>query len=133
MIKTVASWILRLFAAVIFTQTLYFKFTGHQDSVEIFSALDMEPGGRILIGILELVSAILLLVPGTVVYGAILAWGIMSGAIIGHCTKIGFEGDLLSLFLLGLVVWVCAAALLVLHRDQLPFLRHMLEKPDSSS
>ena len=131
--KTVASWILRLFTAVIFTQTLYFKFTGHPDSVEIFSALNIEPGGRILIGILELVSAILILVPGTVVYGAMLAWGIMTGAIIGHCTEIGFEGDLLSLFLLGLAVWVCAAALLVLHREQLPFLSRMLEKPNSSS
>lgn len=131
--KTKASWILRIFAAVIFTQTLYFKFTGHPDSVEIFSALNMEPGGRILIGILELVSAILLLVPGTVAYGAILAWGIMSGAIIGHCTEIGFEGDLLSLFLLGVGVWVCATVLLVMHRHQLPLLRHTYEKPDSSA
>ena len=131
--KNIVSWILRIFAAVIFTQTLYFKFTGHPDSVEIFSALGIEPGGRILIGILELVSAILLLVPGTVVYGAILAWGIMSGAIIGHCTEIGFEGDHLSLFLLGVAVWLCATILLVLHRDQLPFLRHMFEKPDSSA
>ena len=131
--KTIASWVLRLFAAVIFAQTLFFKFTGHQDSVEIFSALNMEPGGRILIGILELISAILILVPGTVVYGAILAWGIMTGAIIGHFTDIGFEGGLLSLFLLGVGVWICATALLVLHRDQLPILRHMFEKPDSSS
>ncbi len=131
--KNIASWVLRLFAAVIFAQTLYFKFTGHQDSVEIFSALNMEPGGRILIGILELVSAILILVPGTVVYGAILAWGIMTGAIIGHFTDIGFEGGLLSLFLLGVGIWICATILLILHRDQLPILRHMFEKPDSSS
>ena len=131
--KNIASWILRIFTAVIFTQTLYFKFTGHQDSVEIFSALNMEPGGRILIGIFELVSAILILVPGTVVYGAILAWGIMGGAIIGHCTVIGFEGEALSLFLLGVAVWVSATILLILHRDQLPLLRHMFEKPNSSS
>ncbi len=131
--KNIASWILRIFTAVIFTQTLYFKFTGHQDSVEIFSALKIEPSGRILIGILELVSAILILVPGTVVYGAILAWGIMGGAIIGHCTVIGFEGDNLSLFLLGVAVWVSATILLVLHRDQLPILRHMFEKPNSST
>ncbi len=131
--KTTASWILRIFAAVIFAQTLYFKFTGHQDSVDIFSALNMEPGGRILIGILELVAAILILIPGTVVYGAILAWGIMTGAILGHFTDIGFEGGLLTLFLLGLGVWVCATTLLVLHRDQLPLLRHMFEKPNSSA
>ncbi len=131
--KTLISWILRIFVAVILAQTLYFKFTGDEDSVAIFSALNMEPSGRILIGTLELIAVILLLVPGTVVYGAILTWGILSGAIIGHLTEIGFEDGLLSLFLLGVAVWLCATILLVLHRDQLPVMRHMFEKPDSSA
>ena len=131
--KTTVSWILRLFVAIILTQTLYFKFSGHADSVEIFSALNMEPLGRILIGILELIAAILILVPGTVAYGAILAWGIMSGAIIGHFTDIGFAGGLKSLFFLGLAIWVCSTILLFLYRNQFPLLRHMFEKPDSSA
>ncbi len=59
-------------------------------------------------------------------------FGIMSGAIIGHFTDIGFEDGLLSLFFLGLGVWFCATTLLVLHRHQLPVLRHMFEKPDST-
>ena len=112
--KTLISWILRIFVSVILAQTLYFKFTGDEDSVAIFSALNMEPGGRILIGTLELIAVIFLLVPGTVVYGAILTWGILSGAIIGHLTEIGFEDGLLSLFLLGVAVWLCATILLVL-------------------
>lgn len=130
--KLTVSWILRTFAAVILAQTLYFKFSAHPDSVEIFTLLNMEPGGRILIGVLELVAVILLLVPPTVVYGAILAWGVMAGALIGHFTDIGFEGDLLQLFLLGLSVWVSATVLMILHRKQLPAIRHMFEKPDCS-
>lgn len=130
--KIKISWILRLVAAFIMAQSLYFKFTGHVDSVAIFTALGMEPGGRILIGILELIAAVLLLMPGTVAYGAILSWGVMSGAIMGHFTDIGFEGPLLELFLYGVVVWVISSILLFLYKDQIQVLRHMFEKSDSA-
>jgi hypothetical protein len=114
-------------------QSLYFKFTGHETSVEIFTAIGMEPNGRILIGILELIAVVLLLVPNTVAYGAILSWGVMSGAIMGHLTNIGVEGELLELFLLGIGVWICASILLVLHKNQIPILRHMFEKTTKAS
>jgi uncharacterized membrane protein YphA (DoxX/SURF4 family) len=130
--KSIISWVLRIFAAIIMAQSLYFKFTGHETSVEIFTAIGMEPNGRILIGILELIAAILLLVPNTVAFGAILSWGIMSGAIMGHLTNIGIEGNLLELFLLGVGVWVCVSILLVLHKNQIPLIRHMFEKTNKA-
>ena len=63
------SWFLRIVAAVILLQTLFFKFTGAAESVYIFSTLGMEPWGRIGSGVAELIASILLLMPGTVVYG----------------------------------------------------------------
>ena len=131
--KTIASWILRGFAAVILAQTLFFKFTAVEESVAIFTAIGMEPHGRIIIGVLELIAAILLLVPSTVSYGAILSWGVMSGAIMGHFTEIGFEDGNLSLFLLAVGVWVSATILLVIHKDQIPVIRHMFEKSKAAS
>ena len=131
--KKITSWILRLFAAGILLQTLGFKFTAHPDSVAIFESLGMEPHGRIIIGILELVAGILLIVPSTVSYGAILSWGVMSGAIIGHLTKIGIEGEHFSLFLLAIAVWISSAILMVIHRDQIPILRHMFEKSEKAT
>ena len=128
--KMIISWILRILAAVIMGQTLFYKFTAHEDSVAIFSAIGMEPHGRIIIGVLELIAAILLLVPTTVAYGAILAWGLMSGAIMGHFSGIGFEGELLQLFLLGDVVWISSIVLLVMHKDQIPVIRHMFAKSE---
>ena len=130
---TIVSWILRIFAAFILGQTLFFKFTAAEESVAIFSAIGMEPHGRIIIGILELIAAILLLVPSTVSYGAILSWGVMSGAIIGHLTKIGIEGEQFSLFLLAIGVWLSSAILMVIHKDQIPILRHMFEKSEAAS
>ena len=128
--KMIIFWVLRIFAAVILLQTLRYKFGAHPDSVAIFEAIGMEPHGRILIGILELIAGILLLVPSTVSYGAILSWGVMSGAIMGHFTKIGFEGGNLQLFLLGVGVWVSSSVLLVIHKDQISIIRHMFEKSE---
>lgn len=121
-------WTLRLVAAGILTQTLYFKFTAAPESVYIFSTLGLEPWGRIGSGIAELVASILLLVPGTVVLGAVLALGILSGAIMSHLTQLGIEvqGDGGLLFGLALVVFACALALVVRRRAELPLVGERL-------
>jgi len=44
--KNIVSKVLRVVIAIIYVQTLYFKFSGHPDSVYIFSKLGLEPYGR---------------------------------------------------------------------------------------
>ena len=122
------SWILQITAAVILLQTLYFKFTGAEESIALFTRLGMEPEGRYLIGVLELVASVLLLVPATIPWGAILGFGVMSGALIAHLTKLGFAGPNLSLSLLALTVWLACIAILAIRRGDVPFLRHMCEQ-----
>ena len=118
------SWILRGIAAVILLQTLFFKFTGAKESVYIFSTLGMEPWGRIGSGVAELIAAVLLLMPSTVVYGAVLSLGVISGAIFFHLTKLGIAltavDDHGELFALALVVFACSAVILAMHRSELP-------------
>jgi uncharacterized membrane protein YphA (DoxX/SURF4 family) len=126
MTKNIISWVLRIAAAAILLQTLYFKFTAHPDSVAIFTELDMEPNGRILIGVFELITAFLLLLPQSVAYGALLGMGVMAGAIIGHITKLGFEGERLSLAILAILVFACCTAILYIHRTQIPLIKRML-------
>lgn len=58
---TILSWILRIVAAAILLQTLYFKFSGAALSVYIFTKVGAEPWGRIGTGIIELIAAIMLL------------------------------------------------------------------------
>ena len=82
-------WILRILAALIMLQTLYFKFTAAPESIYIFSTLGMEPYGRIGTGIGELIASILLLYPRTTGYGAVICLGLMSGALFFHITKLG--------------------------------------------
>ena len=125
-------WILQIICALILLQTLFFKFTAHPDSVQLFTELGMEPNGRILIGVLELIAGILLLIPGSAAYGAFLATGIMSGAIIGHITKLGFEGPRLSLGLLAIAVFIMSVSILIIRRKEIPIIGKMLEKHNSN-
>jgi uncharacterized membrane protein YphA (DoxX/SURF4 family) len=118
----IASWILRIVVAVILLQTLFFKFTGAPESVYIFETLGVEPWGRLGSGVAELIASVLLLIPRTRVYGALLALGVMAGAILSHLTALGIEvqGDGGLLFALAIVVFAASAALLAIHRDELP-------------
>lgn len=115
----VALWILRILAALIMLQTLYFKFTGHEQSVQLFTALGMEPWGRIGTGIFELIASILILYPRTTGYGALLGLGLMSGAIFFHLTKLGldFGGDYV-LFMYAVITFLCCLILAIYYRQQ---------------
>ena len=106
-------FVLRLVVAAILAQTLYFKFTGAPESVYIFQTLGIEPWGRIGSGVAELVAAVLLLLPRTAVWGAVLSLGVISGAILSHLTMLGIEvqGDGGLLFGLAVVVFVGSAVI----------------------
>lgn len=113
-------WVLRLLAAVIMLQTLYFKFTGHEESVQLFTTLGMEPWGRIATGVFELIASILILYPRTTAFGSVLGLGLMTGAIFFHFTYLGLEvgGDYL-LFIYAVTAFVSCAILLFIFRQQI--------------
>jgi len=117
------SWICRIVAAGLLLQTLYFKFTAAEESVYIFTKVGLEPWGRYASGVAELFAAVLLLFPRTVWLGAVLAAGVMLGAIGSHLTKLGIvvkdDGGLL--FALAIIVFLAALVTLFVHRRQLPF------------
>lgn len=113
-LSNIIYWAARILAAVILLQTLYFKFTGSPESVYIFTTVGMEPFGRIAIGVLELVAAVLLLINVTAWLGAGLALGLMVGALGMHLTILGIEvqNDGGYLFTLAWVVTICSGYVL---------------------
>jgi UPF0716 family protein affecting phage T7 exclusion len=121
---------LRLIVAVILLQTLFFKFSAAKESVYIFSTLGMEPWGRIGSGVFELIASVLLLVPGTVTLGAAMALAATGSAILFHLTRLGIAltavGDSGELFTLAVVVVVCSLGVLLLHRQDLPWIGRTL-------
>jgi hypothetical protein len=121
----ILSWLSRLIVAAILFQTLFFKFTGAEESKYIFSSVlspELEAFGRIGSGIVELIAIVFLLLPRTVWFGALLALGTISGAILSHLTVLGIEvkGDGGLLFGLAVTVFVFSAIVLVLYRRDIP-------------
>lgn len=118
-VASIAPWVLRIIAALIMLQTLYFKFSGSEESVYIFSRLGMEPWGRIGTGILELIASFLILYPKTTFFGSMLAIGLMTGAIFAHLTKLGIsvKNDGGQLFIYALLVLISSIVLTVIYRN----------------
>ncbi|WP_428407338.1 hypothetical protein [Hyphococcus sp.] len=147
-------WAGGLFISAIFLDSLRFKFTGHPTPQHIFSTLKewsgiglFYPAGPWIIGVGELLSSILLiglpllflvmdrkkLIPPIQFLGALIALGIMSGAIVFHLfTPLGIETPTEwakgaptnfspALFYAACVSWVCALIILFIHRSAIGF------------
>ncbi len=112
--------VLAIVAAIILLQTLYFKFSAHSTSVALFTELGIEPWGRIGIGVLELIAGSLLLFRSVSFHGALLAFGLMLGAILSHAGKIGikFQGDY-ELFIFAVIVFLASMLVLLLRKDDI--------------
>ena len=127
--RRIILWVLSTYIAFVFVQSLFFKFTGSEESIFIFSTLRawsgidlFEPAGRWIIGICELIASALLLWPRTRIFGAAMAIGIMTGAISFHLfTPLGVEilGDGGELFILACGVWISGWIILALSADDI--------------
>ncbi|HSM17456.1 MAG TPA: DoxX family protein [Gemmatimonadales bacterium] len=118
------SWVAQIIAAVILGQSLFFKFTGAPEAVYIFERLGVEPWGRYATGIVELVTVVLLLIPRTAGVGALLAIGLMVGAVGSHLTVLGInvQGDGGTLFGMAIVTLIAAVIVARIRRKEIPML-----------
>lgn len=115
-------WIVKLIAVVILVQTLYFKFTGAEESVYIFTTLGIEPFGRIGSGVVELIASVLILIPRTTLLGALLGMSTMAGALVSHLVFLGVEvkNDGGTLFILAIITFLCCLILIYNQKSKIP-------------
>jgi uncharacterized membrane protein YphA (DoxX/SURF4 family) len=115
-------WVVKLVAVIILVQTLFFKFTGAEESVYIFTKLGIEPFGRLGSGVVELIASVLILMPRTTLLGALLAMGTMMGALFSHIFVLGIEvqNDGGTLFTLAIITLICCLILVNHHKNKLP-------------
>lgn len=115
----IVAWAAQVAVAVILAQTLFFKFTYAPETAYIFEGRGGRPAAT-LVGVLELVAAVLLLIPGRAAWGAGLALGLIGGAIFTHLTALGIAvkdpttGESDGGLLFGLAVLVAVGSLVVL-------------------
>ncbi len=143
-------WAGGLFISAIFLDSLRFKFTGHPTPQHIFTTLKewsgiglFYPAGPWIIGLGELLASLLLiglpviflliqrrsLIGPSQFLGALIALGIMSGAIVFHLfTPLGIQTPVEwadgvptefspALFYSACVSWMFAAIILLIHRS----------------
>ncbi len=113
-------YLLKLLIAVIMLQTLFYKFTGAQESIRLFTILAGENEFllRIGAGVLEFIAAILLFSSKYVWLGISLTISLMFCAILAHITKLGIahnnDGGLL--FISAVIAFLSAITLLYLNK-----------------
>ena len=134
-----ASWVLVLWSAFVLVQSLFFKFQGHEETVIIFTTIGQwmtdiglpsaiaDPFAAIggyAVGTVELIAAVLLVVPKTRLYGAFVTVGVLTGAIFFHLfTPLGVERTINAagdtdggaLFFMACSVWISCILLLIIH------------------
>ena len=120
--NSIFTWIVKLIAVIILVQTLFFKFTGAEESVYIFTKLGIEPFGRIGSGIVELIASILILIPRTTLLGALLGAGTMLGAVFSHLFVLGIDvkNDGGELFILAIITLLCCIILIFSNKRKIP-------------
>lgn len=116
-------WLAKLLAAGRLGYAAYAKLMSHAGDVELFTRIGWEPQGRYLIGGLEVLAAILIIIPQSAIYGSFLGLGIMLGAMIGHLTAFQLDGIQNALF-----VAACCVTVLYIRRNDATFIRNLWDR-----
>ncbi len=121
------TWAAQGVAASLLLMASTMKFMGAPGSVEVFVTLGMEPAGRYLIAIIELVAGLLLLSPLAAV-GSVIVVAVMCGAIIAHVTQLGLEVNNDGGMAVGMLVAVllCSGYVLASRRKEIPIVGETL-------
>ena len=133
-------WVMAAFIAIVFLQSLFFKFTNSFETQHIFgtigewmasvgfpefAATGFAAYGGYTVGTVELIASLLLLTRRTQLLGAALAFGVISGAIFFHLfTPLGVsviineagDRDGGQLFAMAVLVWLFSIIIMFIRR-----------------
>jgi putative oxidoreductase len=106
-IINVGLWILQIGAAGMFLMVGFFKLSGDPRMVGLFDAIGLGQWFRYVTGSLEVLGAILLLIPRLSGLGALLLMGVMLGAVPTHLFVVGGSplSAIILLIVTGVVAW----------------------------
>ena len=106
-IINVGLWILQIGAAGMFLMVGFLKLSGDPQMVGLFDAIGLGQWFRYVTGSLEVLGAILLLVPRLSGLGALLLVGVMLGAVPTHLFVVGGSPlpAIILLIVTGVVTW----------------------------
>jgi len=106
-IINVGLWILQIGAAGMFLMVGFLKLSGDPQLVGLFEAIGLGQWFRYVTGSLEILGAVLLLIPRLSGVGALLLVGVMLGAVPTHLFVVGGSPlpAIILLIVTGIVAW----------------------------
>jgi hypothetical protein len=84
--KNIINWVLTGLVAFIFLGSAANKLIGGEEALKMASGIGLDKGSFTVLGIIEIVSVILFIIPRTSVLGSLLLVAYMGGAIATHLT-----------------------------------------------
>jgi putative oxidoreductase len=103
----IALWTLQMLVALAFVAAGSGKLLGSPDMIALFEAVGIGQWFRYLTGLLEVLGALLLIVPGKTAVGAVLLACVMAGAVMAHLTLLHTAptAPVVLLALTALIAW----------------------------
>ncbi|MCP4500055.1 MAG: DoxX family protein [Deltaproteobacteria bacterium] len=125
--KKIPTFAAQAIAGLIMLAAAYMKFSDDPASIALFKLLDMDPFGRHLIAVIELLAGLLLLSPYSAL-GSVATVAVLLGAMIAHATKLGvvIDGDGGKLFMVLLLGFVSAVFVMISRREEIPLVGETL-------
>ncbi|AYB35685.1 DoxX family protein [Chryseolinea soli] len=102
----ITGWILTILLAFLFSMSALMKLTLNETGLVQASALGIEAGTFRMIGVIEILSVILFVVPRTGVAGALLLIAYMGGAIATH---VQHQQSVAGVVLIEVLIWLTAS------------------------
>ena len=105
--SNIALWTLQVLVALAFVAAGSGKLLGTADMIALFDAVGVGQWFRYLTGSLELLGALLLIVPRKAAFGAVLLACVMAGAVVAHLTVLQTAptAPLVLFVLTALIAW----------------------------
>lgn len=105
--SNIALWTLQVLVALAFVAAGSGKLLGSADMIALFDAVGIGQWFRYVTGLLEVLGAVLLILPGKTVFGAVLLACVMAGAVMAHLTVLhtAATAPLVLCALTALIAW----------------------------
>jgi putative oxidoreductase len=110
--RRAALWVVKILVAVAFLAAGLAKLAGVQAMIDIFNVIGLGQWFRYVTGAIEVIGAILILIPSRAVFGALLLACMMVGAVITHLTVLPASP------IPAVILFALSAAIAWMHRDQ---------------
>lgn len=105
-VKNILLWVLTGLVGALFLFSAFGKLSGNADAIKMAEGFGISASAFMTIGIIELISVVLFVIPRTGVLGTLLLAAYMGGAIATH---VQHQQDITAPVVIQMFIWIVAA------------------------